>query len=126
MNKLVAERQQEARSDEGKAKPKRELEDKVRATKIILNEFKAFLVEYINKIGTKDGGAEEGSVPIGFLIQSLWKKFINEDKEGWINLEELEWEVNEEDVATLLERGIIKSKPDNPTFIQLDDFTMRY
>lgn len=122
---VVEERRKEARSSEGMAVAKRMLENELRATKLSTKEFKDFLVEYINKIGTLDPNIENGDVPIGYLLQSLWYEFQINNKEGWISIEDLDFEVRKEDVTYLLECEVIKMKADDRNIIQLIDFTMQ-
>lgn len=123
MEEVVDRRRTEARSDAGKAKTRLDLENKLRATRQVTQEFKAFLVEFVNKLGVKDGDMKEGSVPMGFLLQSLWTEFQQNGVQGWINIEDLEYEVRTEDVETLEKSGVILRKSDNPNIIQLEDFT---
>jgi len=122
MKELVDRRRSEAQSDQGKAKARLEMENKLRATRQITQEFKAFLVEFVNKMGSKDN-LNEGSVPMGFLLQSLWAEFQQNGIQGWVNIEELDYEVRDEDVDTLYKSGIILRKDKNPNVIQLEDFT---
>jgi len=123
MKELVDRRRLEAQSDQGKAKARLEMENKLRATRQITQEFKTFLVEIVNKMGSKDEDLNEGSVPMGFLLQSLWTEFQQHGIQGWINIEDLEYEVRDEDVDTLYRSGIILRKDKNPNIIQLEDFT---
>jgi hypothetical protein len=33
---------------------------------------------------------------MGMILQELWKEFMTNDKDGWINIEELEFDVREQ------------------------------
>jgi len=101
------------------------LENDLRKTRKLTKELKNFLREYINKVGTQEEGIEEDHVPMGMILQELWKEFMTNDKDGWINIEELEFDVREQDLAKLLSCQIIKQRKEDQA-IQLVDYTMRY
>eukprot|EP00088_Acartia_fossae_P063084 TRINITY_DN7666_c0_g1_i1.p1 TRINITY_DN7666_c0_g1~~TRINITY_DN7666_c0_g1_i1.p1 ORF type:complete len:276 (-),score=87.96 TRINITY_DN7666_c0_g1_i1:438-1205(-) len=125
---LAAEKQAERSKmdvDSVKATNNLQLENNIRATKKVTSEFKSFLKDYINKIGTQEEGILENHVPLGILLQELWLKFFLDDKDGWIKLEELDFDVREGDVAKLLACEIIQQRKEDMA-IQLVDFTMRY
>ncbi|XP_023331730.1 uncharacterized protein LOC111703880 [Eurytemora carolleeae] len=125
MENVVAERTKEALTDAGKAAARRKAENELRATKMIYRDFKTFFREYLNKVGSLDPSIEGDDVPVGYLLQTLWSTFQEEDREGWINIQELSYDVRKEDVQKLLLSGIIQEKEDT-NFIQLVDFTMRF
>ena len=41
-------------------------------------------------------------MPLGLLLQELWREWNISDKNGWINIENLDFDVREQDVAKLL------------------------
>jgi len=125
MEDIVAQRKQYAASEEGRKSARLQAENKLRATKQATLEFKTFLVEFVNKIGPLEENINEGDVPIGYLLQKLWTEFQTNDKDGYINVQDLSFEVRSKDVAKLREAGIIKEMADNKNMIQLVDFTMR-
>ena len=62
---------------------------------------------------------------MGILLQELWSVFFLNDKDGWIKLEELDFDVRSEDVGKLLACEIIQQRKEDMA-IQLVDYTMRY
>lgn len=125
MEKKKAEMEAEAQTEAGRSAARRKLEDDLRTTNKISMEMKAFLREFINKMGEEEG-LEPGNVPMGLLIQTLWTEFQNNDREGWIDIEQLDFEVREEDIQQLHKSEVIQCKNGNAKVIQLVDFTMRY
>jgi len=108
-----------------KAEANLTLENKVRQTQLVTRQLKLFLKEYINKIGTQEEGIEEDKVPLGVLLQKLWGEFNTNDTAGWIHIQDLEFDVREQDVAKLLQCQVIRQRKEDDA-IQLVDFTMRY
>jgi len=108
-----------------KAEANLTLENKIRQTKLVTRHLKLFLRDYINKIGTQEEGIEEDKVPMGVLLQRLLGEFNTNDTQGWIKIEDLDFDVREQDVAKLLECEVIRQRKEDDA-IQLVDFTMRY
>ncbi len=73
----------------------------------------------------QEEGIEEDRVPLGLLLQELWREWNISDKDGWINIEDLDFDVREQDVAKLLASEIIKQRKEDQA-IQMVDYTMRY
>jgi len=125
MEDIVEARAVEERSEEGQALTRRKLEKDLRNTRLATKELKSFLVEFINKIGAGPD-VEDGCVPMGMLLQALWTEFQQNDREGWMDIENLDFEVRDEDIQQLFKSDIIQMKNGNPKVVQLIDFTMRY
>jgi len=126
--KLAEDKQNESSKvdkEEAETADRMKLENDLRKTRQLTKEFKLFLKEYINKIGTQEEGIEEDRVPLGLLLQELWREWNISDKDGWINIEDLDFDVREQDVAKLLASEVIKQRKEDQA-IQMVDFTMRY
>lgn len=125
LENIVEEKRREEASDDGQHKAKRELENRLRATRKITAVFKSFLKEFIDMTATLDPGVEAGRVPMGLLFQALWTSFQYQGTDSWVNMKDLGFEVRDEDVHLLRSNEIICVNPKNEDEIQLVDFSMR-
>jgi len=90
-----------------------ELDQKIRATKIVYKEMKHFLGEFLVRAAP---GKEHGSV-LASLMQDLYSAFVDKGALGehpdaaYVKLSHLDYDVDEADVAHLLEHGLIERHP---------------
>jgi len=104
---------------------RRELNDNIRKNKMIVKEMKTDLKAFIDETAKLDPdfNPADGS-KFGYLLQALWKNFLDSDPGEYISIQALDFDVPEEVLQQLLGADIVMVHPSNPDLIKMTDFTM--
>ena len=96
-----------------------ELSVKIRTTNIVYKQLKTFLADFLARLSPED---KDDDSELAKLLQALWNAFQT-DSASYINVEDLDFDVDERIVAELDRGHMIDHREDEPTFIKFKDFT---
>lgn len=104
---------------------RKELNNKVRANKILLRDFKKSLKLFIDMTAELDPemSGQEGS-PYGHLLQALWKNYLENGFE-YLSIQDQDFDVPDSTLSHLVQAGIVKYHPSDKDRIKMEDFTCR-
>jgi len=104
---------------------RKELNDHIRKNRMILKQMKTDLKSFIDETAKLDPDFDESEgSSIGYLLQSLWKNFLDNGPSEYISIESLSFDVPEKNVEQLVRADIVQEHPSNPDKIKMVDFTM--
>jgi len=102
-----------------------ELNDLIRKDKLILKQMKTDLKHFIDETAKLDPDYNENDgSSIGYLLQALWKNFLDNGPGEYISIESLNFDVPEKNLEQLVRADIVQEHPSNPDRIKMVDFTM--
>eukprot|EP00090_Calanus_glacialis_P036124 TRINITY_DN61610_c0_g1_i1.p1 TRINITY_DN61610_c0_g1~~TRINITY_DN61610_c0_g1_i1.p1 ORF type:complete len:254 (-),score=102.69 TRINITY_DN61610_c0_g1_i1:143-904(-) len=115
---------EEEASDFNLAKRK-ELNDNTRWNKMIVKQMKNDLKSFIDQTAKLDPdfNPADGS-SFGYLLQALWKNFLDHGPSEYISIEALDFDVPQEVLEQLVRADVVQEHPSNPDKIKMVDFTM--
>jgi len=115
---------EEEASDFNLAKRK-ELNDNIRWNKMIVKQMKNDLKSFIDQTAKLDPdfNPADGS-SFGYLLQALWKNFLDHGPSEYISIESLDFDVPQEVLEQLVRADVVQEHPSNPDKIKMVDFTM--
>jgi len=115
---------EEEASDFNLAKRK-ELNDNTRWNKMIVKQMKNDLKSFIDQTAKLDPdfNPADGS-SFGYLLQALWKNFLDHGPSEYISIESLDFDVPQEVLEQLVRADVVQEHPSNPDKIKMVDFTM--
>jgi len=104
---------------------RKELNELIRMNKLIVRQMKNDLKLFIDETANlnPDYSPGDGS-PFGYLLQALWKNFLDQGPSDYISIESLDFDVPHEVLEQLVRGGIVEAKPSDPNLIKMVDFTM--
>jgi len=105
---------------------RKELTDHIRKNGLILKQIKTDLKYFIDETAKLDPDFNENDgSSIGYLLQALWKNFLDNGPSEYISIESLSFDVPEKNVEQLVRADIVQKQPSNSDNIKMVDFTMR-
>ncbi len=99
--------QRDGNSEQQQQEP---LDARIRATRLVYKELKTFLGEMLVRVAPEDAQSERSR--LAHLLQDLYSAFCDHGHGSYVRLCQLDYDVNEHDVALLLRHGIIERNPD--------------
>jgi len=115
---------EEEASDFNLAK-RNEFNDNIRWNKMIVKQMKNDLKSFIDQTAKLDPdfNPADGS-SFGYLLQALWKNFLDHGPSEYISIESLDFDVPQEVLEQLVRADVVQEHPSNPDKIKMVDFTM--
>jgi len=105
---------------------RKELTHHIRKNGLILKQMKTDLKYFIDETAKLDPDFNENDgSSIGYLLQALWKNFLDNGPSEYISIESLSFDVPEKNVEQLVRADIVQKQPSNSDNIKMVDFTMR-
>jgi len=104
---------------------RKELNDNNRWNKMIVRQMKSDLKSFIDQTAKLDPdfNPADGS-SFGYLLQALWKNFLDHGPSEYISIESLDFDVPLEVLEQLVRADVVQEHPSNPDKIKMVDFTM--
>jgi len=104
---------------------RKELNDNIRKDKLVLKQMKTDLKYFIDETAKLDPEYNENDgTSIGYLLQALWKNFLDNGPREYISIESLNFDVPEKNLEQLVRADIVQEHPSNPDKFKMVDFTM--
>jgi len=115
---------EEEASDFNNSKRK-ELNEHIRWNSMIIKQMKNDLKSFIDETAQLDPdfNPADGS-SFGYLLQALWKNFLDNGPNEYISIESLDFDVPQEVHEQLVRADVVQEHPSNPDKIKMVDFTM--
>ena len=89
--------------------------------KHLKNELKHFLDDTAKL--DPNHNEDQGS-SFGYLLQALWRNFVDNGVHDYISIESLEFDVEESVLDQLIIAGVVTQNKNNSDLIKMTDFTM--
>lgn len=100
-----------------------EMNKQLRDNKILTRSLKSDLRKFIDCTAKLDPGhsPQDGS-PFGYLLQALLQNFFTNGME-YMSIQDQDFDVPQSVLSHLIEAGIVRSHPNDPDKIRMEDFT---
>lgn len=110
-------------TEDGNIVTRHEISQQIRANKLIVRELKAGLKKFIDSTAALEHKDKvQQSSPYGYLLQALWKNYLNNGME-YLSIQEQEFDVPENVLEHLVQAGIVLIHPNDQDKIRVEDFT---
>jgi len=104
---------------------RREFSQQERYNKLNLKHLKNELKHFLDDTAKLDPNHnEEQGSNFGYLLQALWRNFVDNGVHDYISIESLEFDVEESVLDQLIIAGVVTQNKNNSDLIKMTDFTM--
>ena len=123
----LTEAQEETGEDEASnynVVKRKEFNDHIRWNNMIVKQMKTDLKSFIDETANLDPdfNPADGS-SFGYLLQALWKNFLDHGSNEYISIESQDCDVPQEVHEQLVRAGIVQEHPSNPDKMKMVYFT---